>query len=290
MLFEQRAGEAEESPLIAAAAPILSPIVGPAQVDAVQHSGDATPHLPNAAAHRAVNEKEFSTPADAVHNPEPIDTAVVAAKDTDQFHEFLSPDDNIYAYMPSLGELSEDKDEGLMVKDSVIGKSPPRKRLRKKPDAMSNKKRTMFLYCYQSSSDGSRCLPVLLVNTAKQRTIVVNEEDSQGVPEFELAKKAEIEAFRRLGCIEDMDSTNLTRDSNVVSTRWVLTIKTREDGTKRYKARLVARGFEDDERLNVTRDSPAASYSAHRLVPKALVERQWTANSWDFETAFCRAI
>jgi Reverse transcriptase (RNA-dependent DNA polymerase) len=66
----------------------------------------------------------------------------------------------------------------------------------------------------------------------------------------------------------------------------VLTIKTKEDGTRRYKARLVARGFEDSERSQVTRDSPTASSSSQRLVLQALVERQWRPTSWDFETAF----
>jgi hypothetical protein len=49
---------------------------------------------------------------------------------------------------------------------------------------------------------------------------------------------------------------------------------------------LVARGFEDDERLQVTRDAPTASTSSQRLVLQALVEKQWIPTSWDFETAF----
>jgi Reverse transcriptase (RNA-dependent DNA polymerase) len=78
----------------------------------------------------------------------------------------------------------------------------------------------------------------------------------------------------------------LPKGANLISTRWVLTVKTREDGTRRFKARLVARGFEDRERENVTRDSPTASTSSQRLVLQALVERQWRPTSWDFETAF----
>jgi Reverse transcriptase (RNA-dependent DNA polymerase) len=66
----------------------------------------------------------------------------------------------------------------------------------------------------------------------------------------------------------------------------VFTIKTREDGTKRYKARLVAHGFEDNEKKNVTRDSPTASNSSHRKVVQVLAENQWEPTSWDFETAF----
>jgi hypothetical protein len=65
-----------------------------------------------------------------------------------------------------------------------------------------------------------------------------------------------------------------------------MSIKTKEDGTRRYKARLVARGFQDIERENVTRDSPVASTSSQRLVLQMLAERQWVPTSWDFDTAF----
>jgi hypothetical protein len=71
-----------------------------------------------------------------------------------------------------------------------------------------------------------------------------------------------------------------------VTTRWVFTIKTKEDGTKRCNARLVARCFEDDERSRVTRDSRTAANSSQRLVLQVLAERQWVPTSWDFETAF----
>jgi Reverse transcriptase (RNA-dependent DNA polymerase) len=59
-----------------------------------------------------------------------------------------------------------------------------------------------------------------------------------------------------------------------------------KDGSKRYKARLVARGFEDAEKKNVTRDAPVASTSSQRMAIQALVVKQWTLTSWDFETAF----
>jgi hypothetical protein len=73
---------------------------------------------------------------------------------------------------------------------------------------------------------------------------------------------------------------------NLISTRWVLTIKTNEDGSKRHKARLVARGFEDDEKNNVSKGSPVASTPSQRLVTQVLVEKQWKPNSWDYMSAF----
>jgi hypothetical protein len=44
-------------------------------------------------------------------------------------------------------------------------------------------------------------------------------------------------------------------------------------------ARLVARGFEEDEKARVTRNAPTASTSSQRLVLQALVEKQWLPTS-----------
>jgi hypothetical protein len=106
------------------------------------------------------------------------------------------------------------------------------------------------------------------------------------IPEMRAAMDSEIEAFRRMDCVQDVPMLEVPESANLVTTRWVFAIKTRENGSRRYKARLVARGFEDDERFNVTRDSPTAASSSQRLVLQVLVEKQWTPTSWDFETAF----
>jgi Reverse transcriptase (RNA-dependent DNA polymerase) len=53
----------------------------------------------------------------------------------------------------------------------------------------------------------------------------------------------------------------------------------------RFKARLVARGYEDAEKENISSDSPVAS-AAQRLVLAACVERQWIPHSWDISTSF----
>jgi Reverse transcriptase (RNA-dependent DNA polymerase) len=155
-----------------------------------------------------------------------------------------------------------------------------------RPSSPRHKRHRVFLHCYTANRSGVWCIPVYLVNTARKRTVVVDVKDGATVPEFQVAMKKEIESFRNLRCIEDVPLTKLASNANLISTRWVLTVKTREDGTKRYKARLVARGFEDVERNSVTRDSPTASSGAQRLVLQALVEHQWLPTSWDFETAF----
>jgi hypothetical protein len=129
-------------------------------------------------------------------------------------------------------------------------------------------------------------VPVYLVDQSRKRTVILDVHEGLRMPAMREAMDREVASFRAMKCIETVPMQNVSRGSNLVTTRWVFTIKTKEDGTKRYKARLVARGFEDDERDKVTRDSPTAANSSQRLVLQVLAERQWTPTSWDFETAF----
>jgi Reverse transcriptase (RNA-dependent DNA polymerase) len=75
-------------------------------------------------------------------------------------------------------------------------------------------------------------------------------------------------------------------NANIISTRWVISKKINDDGTWGSKARLVARGYEDNEKDRVSSDSPVASSAAQRLVLALLAEKQWILNSWGFTTAF----
>jgi Reverse transcriptase (RNA-dependent DNA polymerase) len=59
-----------------------------------------------------------------------------------------------------------------------------------------------------------------------------------------------------------------------------------DDGTWRWKERLVARGYEDKEKYRVSSEFPVASSAAQRLFLALLAEKQWIPNSWDFSTAF----
>ena len=98
--------------------------------------------------------------------------------------------------------------------------------------------------------------------------------------------KKELSSFVEFECVEEMSYSNLLREANVVSTRWVLSEKTKANGILVVKARLVARGYEDSKRDTVTSDAPTASAAAQRLVLAALAEKQWIPETWDFKTAF----
>ena len=70
-----------------------------------------------------------------------------------------------------------------------------------------------------------------------------------------------------------------------VSTKWVVTEKINEDGSKRLKARLVARGFEE-KLIGQKTDSPTCSRQALRLVFVVASTNSWELHSLDITAAF----
>lgn len=125
-----------------------------------------------------------------------------------------------------------------------------------------------------------------LVDQKRKRVLLVDYEEARKSKEFQDAMREEYQSFFDKDCVEPMHHSELQKGSNLLSSKWVLTIKTKTDGTKRYKARLVARGFEDAMKDFATSDAPIASDAAQRLVLAVLAEKQWEPHSWDFKTAF----
>ena len=69
-----------------------------------------------------------------------------------------------------------------------------------------------------------------------------------------------------------------------ITTRWVLTVKTDSD-QRVTKARLVARGFEEDT-SHIRTDSPTISKECLRLVSAIAVAHKWKIHSLDVTAAF----
>lgn len=51
-----------------------------------------------------------------------------------------------------------------------------------------------------------------------------------------------------MGCVEEVELSSRGPETNKVSTRWVLTLKTKENGNRECTARLGVRVFEDLEK------------------------------------------
>ena len=72
--------------------------------------------------------------------------------------------------------------------------------------------------------------------------------------------------------------------TSVVSLRWVITEKVVE-GKKKVKARLVARGFEEDT-SEMRKDSPTCSREAVRLTVALASSNRWQCHSLDVTAAY----
>ena len=69
-----------------------------------------------------------------------------------------------------------------------------------------------------------------------------------------------------------------------ISTRWVCTEKETENG-KLIKARLVARGFEEDSSC-IQKDSPTCNKESLQVALAILTSKHWHLNSLDIQAAF----
>ena len=94
------------------------------------------------------------------------------------------------------------------------------------------------------------------------------------------AKELEMENWRNNNVFEEVENCG----QNLLSLRWVVTEKLR-DGNTVIKARLVARGFEEDTR-EMRKDSPTCSREAVRLTIALASSKRWICHSLDIKAAF----
>ena len=101
--------------------------------------------------------------------------------------------------------------------------------------------------------------------------------------ELNKAKDDELKSWKRFGVFEEVPNTGQT----ALSTRWVVTEKETNEGKKKMKARLVARGFEEKEKGQS--DSPTVSKEVLRSFMAILSSKSWAVNSIDIKAAFLQS-
>ena len=114
-------------------------------------------------------------------------------------------------------------------------------------------------------------------NINSQSSLITNTEtQSKGKKEVELQAKLE-----ELDKLVKYDVYELVEDEGqqVVSCKWL--IKTKED---KVKARLVARGFEED--FQDRKDSPTCTRESLRMIFAVAASMKWTINTMDISSAF----
>ena len=98
--------------------------------------------------------------------------------------------------------------------------------------------------------------------------------------DIELAKKLELENWTREMVYEEVDNLG----QSFISVRWVVTPKL-INGEWKSKARLVARGFEEDS-SKFRSDSPTCMKESIRVMLATSASCKWDVNSFDIKAAF----
>ena len=98
--------------------------------------------------------------------------------------------------------------------------------------------------------------------------------------DFAEAKLEELESWRKNGVYHTVPH----QKQKCISVRWVCTMKDC-NGVMKPKARLVARGFEENA-SNIVSDSPTCSKDSLRALITVACQRKWQVHSIDIKTAF----
>ena len=98
--------------------------------------------------------------------------------------------------------------------------------------------------------------------------------------DVEQAKVNELNKWKQHNVYEEVEN----QGQSAISTRWVCTEKETENG-KLIKARLVARGFEEDSSC-IQKDSPTCNKESLRVALAILASKHWHLNSLDIQAAF----
>ena len=107
--------------------------------------------------------------------------------------------------------------------------------------------------------------------------------------QFEQAKTDEYKSWVDHDVFDLVDIRKLSKYErrNLVSGRWVLTVKRDKDGQfLKCKARWVLRGFQDKQKDEQQKDSPAASRPGFRMSCQAAANNHWDIIHIDLKTAF----
>ena len=103
--------------------------------------------------------------------------------------------------------------------------------------------------------------------------------------EWKEAELKEIKSLKELGTWELVIPPD---GSNIITCKWVYKVKHNADGTiERFKARLVARGFQQIESIDYEETfAPTAKFVTIRIICALACSLQWPLEQCDIETAF----
>ena len=130
---------------------------------------------------------------------------------------------------------------------------------------------------------------ILNVNFANARNEgELNIEDALNGPEGEFWKKAMKDEYNSIKSNENpIKLVDKKKEQNIIDSKWILKIKKEGDGTKRYKARLVIRGFKQKKNYKAYETyAPVAKIAIVRLLLAVANKFKLKVHQYDVKTAF----
>jgi hypothetical protein len=110
-------------------------------------------------------------------------------------------------------------------------------------------------------------------------------EEASHIPEWQLAMSEELAALDHQGT---WDLVPLPSHMVPITSKWVFKVKTKSDGSiERYKARLVARGFQQTQGLDYDETfAPVAHMTTVRTLLAVASSSSWPISQMDVKNAF----
>ena len=84
---------------------------------------------------------------------------------------------------------------------------------------------------------------------------------------------------------------DLPKDRKAIGSKWIFKLKKDANGSKRYKARLVAQGYAQQEGIDYTETfAPVIKYQSLRMLLAIATEKNMLVHQMDVKTAFLNGI
>lgn len=130
-------------------------------------------------------------------------------------------------------------------------------------------------------------IALLTSREAKARKEIPIGHALKRVDDWKKASLKEVQALIDFGVLSVIKRSEIPPDAVVMSTRWVVTQKVLNDGETFMKARLVARGYEQDDAQ--MQESVTANRDTAKLCCAISVQNYWEICSLDARTAFLQS-
>ena len=146
------------------------------------------------------------------------------------------------------------------------------------PDFKSYDVKGFQKFCQYLAKNGKK--------TPKSEAVITPAILQQYAKQIKQAKLEEFRSFLDFTAMKFRDRRK-HKTENFVTGRWVLTIKTDKDGQfKKFQARWVCRGFQDEQKWDLQTDSPTATRYGFRVASQHAASMYWDLVHIDLKTAF----